>query len=184
MNKTNQKAISKFLSFVLRHCPEDIGLQLDTEGWALISELIENAQPKMVLTQKLIEEVVAGSKKQRFKISDDGLKIRANQGHSIKVDLGLTAVQPPDALYHGTATRFIESILKEGLKAGKRQYVHLSTDIDTAIQVGQRYGRPVILKINAQAMFKQEHQFYLSENGVWLTSYVPSTLITINHSSL
>lgn len=177
MSKSNQKAVSKFLSFVLRHCPEDIGLELDTEGWTLISELIDKAQPKMTLSLELIEQVVSSSDKQRFKISDDGLKIRANQGHSIKVDLKLTAKEPPSELFHGTATRFLDSIKKEGLKPGQRHHVHLSTDVETAISVGKRYGKPMILEIDSGSMRQQGYEFFLSENNVWLVGEVPPEFI-------
>ncbi|TQF67813.1 RNA 2'-phosphotransferase [Pseudoalteromonas luteoviolacea] len=179
--KTELKNISKFLSYVLRHCPEDIDLDLDSEGWACISELISKAQPKIQLTQSLIVEVVSTSDKQRFKISDDGLKIRANQGHSIKVDLNLTLQEPPAALYHGTATRFLDSILDKGLISGKRHHVHLSTDIATAIAVGQRYGKPTILKVNSASMFKQGYKFYISDNNVWLVDNVPPKYLSLEN---
>ena len=181
--KTELKHVSKFLSYILRHNPEEINLTVDSQGWADISELIIKAQSKTPLTQKLtqelIKQVVATSDKQRFKISDDGLKIRANQGHSIKVDLQLKPQQPPAILYHGTASRFIDAIISEGLKAAKRQHVHLSSDITTAHKVGQRHGKPVILTIDAQNMFKQGYQFYLSDNHVWLTNKVPSEYIAL-----
>ncbi len=178
MSKAINKA-SKFLSFVLRHEPEAIGLNLDPNGWANIDDLITNAssaEQGMQLDKELINKVVSDNDKKRFIISEDGQNIRANQGHSIKVDLELKPTKPPVTLYHGTATRFLDSILKEGLKPGQRQHVHLSTNFETATQVGQRYGKPVILKVNALAMFEQGHQFFVSENGVWLTKNVP-----INH---
>lgn len=178
-NSIELKQISKFLSYVLRHCPEDIDLNLDPEGWVPIAELINKTQPKMKINQELIQQVVSTSDKQRFKISDDGLNIRANQGHSIKVDLNLIPKEPPPILYHGTATRFLNSIKQEGLKSGQRQHVHLSTEIDTANKVGQRYGKPAILKINSGNMFKQGHTFFLSDNNVWLTEHVPTEYLTI-----
>ena len=170
--------VSKFLSYVLRHRPEDIGLVLDNEGWASISELIEKAQPKLPITRQILEQVVATNDKKRFKISDDGLKIRASQGHSVNVDLALKPQKPPDTLYHGTATRFLDSIQKEGLKSGQRQYVHLSIDIDTAKAVGKRYGKPAILQIDALTMYQQGYNFYCSENQVWLVDKVPPLFIT------
>ncbi len=166
-------SVSKFLSLVLRHKPDAIGLTLNAEGWASISELIDKAQSQIPLTRELIKQVVSTSDKQRFKISDDGLMIRTNQGHSIKVDLKLSPKQPPTVLYHGTATRFINSIKQEGLKPGQRHHVHLSTDIATATAVGKRYGKVIILEIDAETMYQQGCKFFLSDNNVWLTEHVP-----------
>lgn len=181
MNKSNTKLknISKFLSYVLRHCPEDINLTLDPEGWATISELIYKSKPKLHLSQELIKQVVISSDKQRFKLSDDELKIRANQGHSIKVDLKFTPQEPPVILYHGTATRFLDSIKQEGLKPGQRHHVHLSSDIETATTVGKRYGKPAILKVSTNIMRQQGFKFFLSENNVWLTEYVPPRFLSV-----
>ena len=179
-SKAQLEKTSKFLSFVLRHKPEAIGLSLDDNGWADINELIRKAgdsHEPSALDRQLIQEVVDTSDKKRFIISEDGQSIRANQGHSINVDLQLVAVAPPETLYHGTATRFLDSILREGLKPQNRQHVHLSTDIATATAVGQRYGKPVILTIAALSMQEQGYKFYLSENGVWLTESVPSTFL-------
>lgn len=173
LNKT-----SKFLSFILRHQPDDIGLTLDPQGWASIEELIEKAKPKVTLTKDLIKAIVSSNDKQRFALSNDGLYIRANQGHSIKVDLGLTPQEPPPMLYHGTASRFLDSIKQEGLKSGQRHHVHLSTDVATATAVGQRYGKPVILKIDSESMFKQGYTFFLSDNNVWLTEHVPTQYLS------
>ncbi|NVK88595.1 MAG: RNA 2'-phosphotransferase [Gammaproteobacteria bacterium] len=173
------KKASKFLSFILRHSPDDIGLELDDNGWADISDIIDKSSSQITLNKDLIEEVISTSDKQRFKLSDDGLRIRANQGHSIKVNLDLTPSEPPEELYHGTASRFVESIMKEGLKAGQRQHVHLSTDLGTARAVGQRYGKPVILKVDSGSMFKQGFTFYLSDNGVWLTEHVPDEYLSM-----
>ncbi|WP_434339541.1 RNA 2'-phosphotransferase [Motilimonas cestriensis] len=168
--------ISKFLSFVLRHKPEAIGLTLDDNGWVNIDNLINKSNKSgevSSINRELIQEVVDTSDKKRFIFSDDGQNIRANQGHSIQVDLQLKPVTPPEFLYHGTATRFLESIMEEGLKPQERQHVHLSTNIETATAVGQRYGKPVILTIKALLMHKQGLVFYRSENGVWLTDNVP-----------
>lgn len=173
---SEHKKISKFLSYILRHEPDAIGLTLDDQGWANIDELINKANQSEEVTtldRDLIQSVVDTSDKKRFIISDDGQNIRANQGHSINVDLQLKPVEPPEFLYHGTATRFLDSILKEGLKPQQRQHVHLSTNIETATKVGQRYGKPVILTIKALLMYEQGFMFYLSENGVWLTDKVP-----------
>lgn len=173
------KKTSKFLSYVLRHCPDDIGLTLDRNGWASISELIDKAKPQFELTPALIKQVVKTSDKQRFKISNDGQQIRANQGHSVKVDLELIPRKPPAVLFHGTATRFLDSIKREGLKSGQRHHVHLSSDAATAKTVGQRYGKPIILKVDSGSMSKQGFVFFLSDNNVWLTEHVPEQFISV-----
>ncbi len=172
----NAIKVSKFLSLVLRHKPEAIGLALDPEGWALIDELISKAH--LELTPALIEQIVATSDKQRFAISDDGLSIRANQGHSIDIDLGLDPVAPPQTLYHGTASRFLNSIKQQGLRPQNRQYVHLSADIETAIKVGQRHGKPVVLEIPALQLHQTDHRFFQANNGVWLTKLVGPEYLT------
>lgn len=172
--KKAHNEVSKFLSYVLRHQPQAIGLELDSEGWANIDALIAGAAGHgQSLDKQLIEAVVQGSDKKRFALSEDGLHIRAVQGHSTtQVDIAFTEKKPPDILYHGTASRFLSAILAEGLTAQLRQYVHLSADREVAIQVGQRYGTPVVLEINALAMFEQGYPFYQAENGVWLTRQV------------
>jgi len=166
-------AASKFLALVLRHDPGRIGLRLDDAGWADIEELIARAAGHHPLTRPLIERAVAENDKRRYAISEDGRRIRARQGHSVAVDLDLPAVTPPAVLYHGTATRFLEAILREGLDRRSRQHVHLSADIGTATRVGARHGRPVVLCVDAAAMVAAGHVFHLSENGVWLTDAVP-----------
>jgi len=172
--KTELVKTSKFLSYVLRHKPDAIGLRLDEEGWASVDELIARAgEGDQHLKRELIAEVVATNDKKRFSLSQDGSRIRANQGHSVKVDLGLAERTPPRFLYHGTATRFLKSIRPEGLKPSGRRHVHLSSDHDTAVVVGQRHGKPVVLKIEAARMCADGHKFYRSENGVWLTDSVP-----------
>jgi len=171
---------SKFLSLILRHKPETIGLTLDDNGWAAIDELITKANTHardIQLSQALIQEIVASNDKQRFALSADGLKIRANQGHSLKVDLELAAKTAPAILYHGTASRFLPSIKEQGLIPGQRQHVHLSENIATARQVGQRYGKAVILLLDTRAMTARGHKFYQAENGVWLTDAVPPEFI-------
>lgn len=173
MKKGNIK-ISKFLSYVLRHKPESIDLKLDRNGYALVDELIKcAAENDKKFSREQLREVVATDDKQRFSFSEDGHRIRANQGHSIKVDLALEAIEPPEKLYHGTATRFLESIFQHGLQARSRQHIHLSQDMETAIKVGQRHGKPVVLEIEAQRMNEDGYQFYCSENGIWLTDKVP-----------
>ena len=169
---------SKFLSLVLRHKPEEIGLVLDGQGWASIHELIEKAgKHGMALTRELIAHVVETSDKQRFAIDPAGQRIRANQGHSIDVDLGLEPKAPPPVLFHGTAATALASIRLGGLHAGQRQYVHLSPDETTAVKVGQRHGPPIVLRIDAARMAIAGHAFFLSTNGVWLTDSVPAEFI-------
>jgi putative RNA 2'-phosphotransferase len=179
MNKHHAET-SKFLSFVLRHQPDAIGITLDVEGWAKIPELIAAAAKNgKLLDRDLIQAVVTTSDKKRFAISEDGLRIRAVQGHSTEsVDINYAEKVPPEFLYHGTATRFMESISKDGLLPGSRQYVHLSQDETTALAVGQRHGKPVVLKIKALLMHEQGFKFFQAENGVWLTGLVPVAFTT------
>jgi len=171
--------LSKFLSFVLRHKPDAIGLVLDAQGWAGIAELIERANAAGTqFSREDLLYVVETSDKKRFSISADGLRIRAAQGHSISVELGLMPIEPPPVLYHGTATRFIEAILSQGLKPQTRQQVHLSIDEPTARRVGQRHGKPVILEIDARRMHAEGFKFCRADNGVWLTDQVPPEFLT------
>ncbi len=167
--------VSKFLSLVLRHKPETIGLQLDAEGWLDIAQLVENAnQHGQQLSLELVHEVVAQNDKKRFALSEDGLKIRASQGHSIEgIELNLTACQPPDILYHGTVAVFIEQIRQQGLLKRSRNHVHLSADVETAMKVGSRRGQPILLTVASGVMHQQGFPFYLSANGVWLCDSVP-----------
>ncbi|SDY98787.1 putative RNA 2'-phosphotransferase [Collimonas sp. OK242] len=171
--------ISKFLSYVLRHEPDAIGITLDIDGWADISSLIAAAvNHGKQLDRDLIHSVVATSDKKRFAISEDGLRIRAVQGHSIEsVDINYAEKVPPEFLYHGTATRFLGSIRKNGLLPGSRQYVHLSQDDQTALTVGQRHGKSVVLKIRALLMQQQGYIFFQAENGVWLVDHVPTSFL-------
>ncbi|HEY0585703.1 MAG TPA: RNA 2'-phosphotransferase [Pseudoduganella sp.] len=170
----NEVSKSKFLSLVLRHKPEEIGLVLDQNGWASIDELIALANARGAnLSRPQIESIVKNNDKQRFAISADGMRIRANQGHSIDIALGLAPQTPPERLYHGSATRFLESIRASGLHSASRQHVHLSADMATAEKVGSRHGKPVILAVDAGQMARDGHLFYLSNNGVWLTDTVP-----------
>jgi putative RNA 2'-phosphotransferase len=166
--------ISKFISYVLRHRPDSIGIQLDAQGWVSVEELIEKAcrfgNPLDLAT---LLRVVRENDKQRFVISKDGTKIRANQGHSIPVDLGLSPQQPPQILYHGTAKRFLENILLNGLHPASRHDVHLSVSFEAAIKVGKRHGAPVVLEIASGKMHVDGYPFYVSGNGVWLTKHVP-----------
>ena len=171
--------ISKFLSYVLRHHPEAIGLQLDTEGWACVNELIARAgEAGKKLTPGLINAVVRDNDKKRFALSEDKLHIRAVQGHSTKqVAIAREAKVPPAVLYHGTATRFTESIRQQGLIAGARHHVHLSGDEATAVAVGARHGKPQVLRIDAAAMHRLGYAFHQADNGVWLTRAVPVEFI-------
>lgn len=170
--------VSKFLSLVLRHQPERIGLVLDENGWADIDTLIERAGAHGVaLTRALIAEVVATSDKQRFALDAAGGRIRANQGHSVDIDLALEPTEPPAILFHGTAATTVAEIRIGGLKPGQRQHVHLSPDEATAIKVGQRHGRPVVLRVFAGKMWAKGTPFFCSANGVWLTSAVPPEFI-------
>jgi putative RNA 2'-phosphotransferase len=174
------RKVSKFLSLVLRHQPERIGLTLDGQGWADIDAVIGQAGAHgMALTHDEILEVVAASDKQRFALDASGRRIRANQGHSIDIDLGLEPREPPPVLFHGTAETSIPAIRAEGLKPGRRQYVHLSPDAATASAVGQRHGRPVVLRVAAVRMWSAGFAFYLAENGVWLTDSVPAEFIEL-----
>jgi putative RNA 2'-phosphotransferase len=166
--------LSKLLSFVLRHKPQAMGLTLDAEGWVAVDELLAAAACHgKSLTRQQLEEVVATNDKKRFSFSPDGHRIRANQGHSVEVDLGLVAIEPPELLYHGTVERFLDSIRAKGLLRGKRHHVHLSADRETASRVGQRRGRPVVLVVEAGQMHREGKAFFRSENGVWLTEAVP-----------
>lgn len=185
MDKQHAEA-SKFLSYVLRHQPEAIGLALDREGWADISSLIICAtEHGKHLDQHLIKTIVEKNEKKRFAISEDGLRIRAVQGHSSQqVKIDYEDRRPPEFLYHGTATRFVDSIRKQGLIAGSRQYVHLSADEVTATAVGQRHGKVIVLKIKALSMYEQGFKFHQADNGVWLTKSVPTEfIINLDYSS-
>lgn len=180
---SNQHAeTSKFLSYVLRHEPHAIGLTLDSEGWADIDALIARAKAAgRELDFDLIQAVVSSNDKKRFALSDDNRRIRAVQGHSTdSVAIQHVAKEPPTYLYHGTATRFFDSILAEGLRPGQRHHVHLSEDIDTATAVGQRYGKPVALKVEALRMHQQGFKFFQADNGVWLTETVPAHFLIRN----
>jgi putative RNA 2'-phosphotransferase len=166
--------LSKFLSLVLRHEPERIGINLDPEGWVAVEDLLAAAaRAGKPISREQLDLVVATNDKKRFAFSPDGARIRASQGHSVEVDLGLPPVVPPERLFHGTATRFLDSIRAEGLRPQSRQHVHLSPDEETAVKVGQRHGKPVVLVVFAGAMHHEGHLFFRSENGVWLTAEVP-----------
>lgn len=170
----HDQRLSKFLSLILRHKPEKLGINLDVNGWADIPELLQRMNEQgMNVDLEQIVQVVKNNDKQRFSLSDDHRRIRANQGHSIPVNLELAPQQPPEFLFHGTATRNLPSIREKGLLPGSRQHVHLSWDEETAVKVGQRHGKPVVLKIRTGDMHRDGHIFFLSANKVWLTSLIP-----------
>ncbi|WP_207281281.1 RNA 2'-phosphotransferase [Pseudomonas sp. FW300-N2F2] len=173
---------SKFLSYILRHEPQAIGLQLDSEGWGEIESLIAGATNiGKALDIHLIHEIVNNSDKNRFSISENGQRIRAVQGHSTtNVNINHLEKTPPEFLYHGTASRFLDSIRQQGLIAGTRHYVHLSQDVATAINVGQRHGSPVVIKIEALRMSQQGFKFFQADNGVWLISSIPADQLTFD----
>lgn len=172
--KTSKERLSKFLSLVLRHHPETAGIMLDEHGWADVSELLQGvAATGRSMDKTLLEDIVATDAKSRYSFNADHTLIRANQGHSIPVDVELPEEIPPEQLYHGTATRFLDSILKEGLRHQSRLYVHLSPDEVTAEAVGARHGKSIVLRVRAQAMFEDGYIFFLSRNGVWLCEEVP-----------
>ena len=164
----------KFLSLILRHKPDVIGISLDEHGWANVSELIAGIRKTRRFDINMLEEIVRTDNKQRFAFNPDHTKIRANQGHSIAVDVELKEQNPPEVLYHGTGTKYVSSILKKGLLPQSRLYVHLSKDIPTAITVGKRHGKPAVFTIRTGEMSRNGYQFFLSENDVWLTKHVPA----------
>ena len=182
MSTQEQKKISKFLCLVLRHRPEVIGVDLDKSGWADTAELLEKMGRKgRPITAVQLREIVETNDKKRFAFSADRSKIRATQGHTIEVDLGLEERTPPEILYHGTSERFLDSILKKGIGRGERHHVHLSTDTTTALQVGSRHGNAVVLTIRTGQMHKAGIKFYISENEVWLTDHVAPEFIERNN---
>lgn len=166
--------LSKFISRVLRHRPQAIHLTMDAQGWVSVKELLQNANRQGIpLTQENLQQIVEQNDKRRYALSEDGMRIRASQGHTISVDLGLTSQTSPAKLFHGTAQQFLDSIRQKGLIPGKRNHVHLSKDVETALNVGRRHGQAVVLTVKAEEMAQAGYAFYLSENGVWLTEVVP-----------
>lgn len=168
------KDTSKFLSLILRHKPQLVGLELDEHGWADVEELIRRVNSKRPLDLPTLEQIVATDEKQRYSFSSDGKLIRANQGHSIPVDVELEELEPPEILYHGTARRYGAAIATQGLLKMSRLYVHLSSDVETAEKVGRRHGKPMIFRVESLRMFNDGYKFYRSVNGVWLTEHVPA----------
>ena len=169
-----QRQTSKFLSLVLRHEPQRVGIELDEAGWVAVDELLSGCRRAgLALTFDELREIVRTSDKQRFALSEDGTRIRANQGHSVPVELGLEPLAPPEVLYHGTADRFLEPIRRDGLRPQGRHHVHLSETVDAASAVGRRHGKLVVLEVRAGDMQRTGIAFFRSTNGVWLTDHVP-----------
>lgn len=165
--------LGRFLSLVLRHNPDAAGISLDEHGWADVQELLTGVRRSgRQINLETLERIVRENNKQRYSFNADHTKLRANQGHSLQVDVELTPVKSPRYLYHGTASRFLPAIQREGIKKMSRQYVHLSGNFQTAVEVGRRHGSPVVITISAEAMAHDGVTFYLSENGVWLCEYV------------
>ncbi len=170
----SDESTSRFISLILRHKPETIGITLDEHGWADVSELIKGVNKSHPLDMEILERIVAEDEKQRYSFNEDKTLIRANQGHSVPVDVELEQVVPPEILYHGTAAKYEDSIDREGLIPKSRLYVHLSADEETAFKVGTRHGKPVIYRIKSGDMHRRGHVFYRSVNGVWLIKAVPA----------
>ena len=180
LSKDQVTKISKRLSYVLRHNPASIGVKLDENGWAPVNELLANLKiDGLAVDFGVLKYVVETNNKNRFRFNEDLTKIRASQGHSVKVDLSYIETIPPDVLFHGTAEKFLQAILKTGLRKMNRHHVHLSADVETALQVGKRHGKPVVLTIDAAEMYEAAYRFYLSDNLVWLTDAVPARFIKI-----
>ena len=180
----NLKKMSTFLSLVLRHKPETVGLTLDEGGWLEVEALLTalNNQGKPLSLQEL-KRLVETNDKKRFEFSPDGARIRASQGHAVTVDLSLESIPPPEILYHGTVEKFLGSILKKGLQPRGRHHVHLSANRKTARSVGSRRGDPIILRVQAQEMAEAGFDFFRSVNGVWLTEHVPPNYLAVEREA-
>lgn len=180
MDEKRKKKISKFLSLVLRHAPEAVGLSLDENGWVKVEDLRKacTAHGKTFTVAEL-EEIVATNDKKRFSFDETKTKIRANQGHSLDVEIEFEKKTPPEILYHGTAEKNVGVIFANGLRKMKRHHVHLSADTETARKVGARYGNPVIFEVDTTAMLAENYEFFISANGVWLTDEVPSKFLKL-----
>lgn len=165
--------LSRYLSLILRHKPEIIGISLDEHGWANVDELITGVAKNNEFDREMLEKIVRTDTKQRYSFNEDGTLIRANQGHSIPVDVEPEEAVPPEILWHGTAEKYVEAINEQGMIPKSRLYVHLSKDMETAVSVGKRHGKPVVYQVKAGEMHRNGHEFYLSKNGVWLTKIVP-----------
>ena len=175
----NMTGISKLMSLVLRHKPGVLNIVVDGHGWTDVATLIERINARQPFDRAMLEEIVRTDNKQRYAFSPDGTRIRANQGHSLPVDLELLPKTPPEVLWHGTGTKFVESIERQGLKRMGRQYVHLSADPETAVTVGRRHGKPALFMLDTARMIADGLEFYQAENGVWLTNPVPPRYLTL-----
>ena len=178
--KMGLKETSKFISLILRHKPETIGISLDEHGWANVDELISGIAKTHKMDMDILEEIVRSDEKQRYSFNEDKTLIRANQGHSISVDVELEETKPPEELWHGTGEKYVTSIDVEGLIPRSRLYVHLSQDKEMALKVGQRHGKPVLYVVKSGQMNRDGYKFYLSKNGVWLTKTVPVEYLVKN----
>ena len=174
------KETSKFISLILRHKPETIGITLDEHGWANVDELIAGISKTHPIDMAVLEQIVAEDEKQRYSFNEDKTLIRANQGHSIPVDVELEEKQPPEILYHGTGEKYVASINEQGLVPKSRLYVHLSPDEETAHKVGRRHGKPVIYYVKSGEMYRDGYEFFCSVNGVWLTKSVPVKYLSLD----
>ena len=172
--------VSKFLSRVLRHQPERIGIELDGGGWVAVTDLLAACRAhNFPVTREELEVVVRENDKRRFALSEDGTRIRASQGHSVRVELGYAPRVPPTVLYHGTASHLLGSIREHGLVRGRRHHVHLSADAGTAAKVGARRGKPLVIEVESGRMHADGYEFYVSDNGVWLTEHVPAKYLVL-----
>jgi len=175
-SKKDNISLGKYMALILRHNPEKAGIVLDKNGYAKVNELLSHLKIPM----EQLEEIVETNNKRRYAFNDNKTLIRASQGHSIDIDLGYESKIPPRILFHGTSTNKLDLLMREGLKKMNRQHVHLSRDKDTATNVGQRHGKPVILIVDTEKMVEDGHKFYLSDNNVWLTDNVPRQYLTIS----
>lgn len=168
----SEKSTSKYISLILRHHPEVIGITLDEHGWADVDDLIDGVGRTRKIDRELLEKIVAEDEKQRYSFNEDGTLIRANQGHSVPVDVELEKKTPPAVLWHGTGEKYVELIEEQGLLHKSRLYVHLSADYETAVKVGSRHGKPVVYEVASGKMQEDGYDFFQSVNGVWLTKHV------------
>lgn len=181
-NHADLNNLSRFISLILRHKPEAIGIALDEHGWANVNELIEGIRKTRTFHLEMLEEIVRTDSKQRYSFNEDKTLIRANQGHSVPVDVELPAAAPPQYLYHGTGMKYVESIDQTGLIPKSRLYVHLSADEETAVKVGSRHGKPVVYQVDSGRMQEDGYVFYRSVNGVWLIKAVPAEYLSRKES--